>query len=49
MGALRFASTSDQRLRRLIPWFDPRHDFCHAIGSLALPYMALTHAVRYEQ
>jgi hypothetical protein len=34
---------------RLIPWFDLRHDFWHAIGGLALPYMALTHAVRDEQ
>ena len=43
------ASTSDQWLGRLIPWFDPRHDFWHAIGGLALPHMALTHAVRDEQ
>jgi hypothetical protein len=43
------ASTSDHWLGRLIPWFDLRHDFCHAIGGLTPPFMAHTNAVRDEQ
>jgi len=53
IGAFRYgdtvASTSDQWPGRLLTWFDPRHDFCHAARGLALPYTALTHAVRDEQ
>jgi hypothetical protein len=49
MGAIGSRPPQTNGSGRLISWFDPRHDFCHAIGGLALPYMALTHAVRDEQ